>query len=150
MGHDLYKSSQKARNLFELANKILEFNICDIMFDGSEEELKKTNVTQPAIFIHSTILSSCMNTSAEMVAGHSLGEFSALVAAKAISFEDGLKLVVKRADAMHQACQTCDSTMAAIIGLDASIIEKYCQNAEGIVVPANYNSKTQIVISGET
>jgi len=149
MGHDLYKSSEKAKNLFELANKILEFNICDIMFDGSEEELKQTNVTQPAIFIHSTILSSCMNTSADMVAGHSLGEFSALVAAQAISFEDGLKLVVKRADAMHQACQTSDSTMAAIIGLDASIIEKYCQNSKGIVVPANYNSKTQIVISGD-
>ena len=149
MGNELYKSSQKAKNLFELANKILEFNICDIMFDGSEEELKQTNVTQPAIFIHSTILSSCMNTAADMVAGHSLGEFSALVAAQAISFEDGLRLVVKRADAMHQACQTCDSTMAAIIGLEASIIEKYCQNSEGIVVPANYNSKTQIVISGQ-
>ena len=149
MGVELYKSSQKAKNLFESANQILGFNICKIMFEGSEDELKKTNVTQPAIFIHSTILSHCMNVSFDMVAGHSLGEFSALVAAQSISFEDGLKLVIKRAEAMQQACQTCDSTMAAIIGLNAETIEEYCQNAKGIVVPANYNSKTQIVISGE-
>ena len=149
MGSELYNSSEKAKKLFELANSTLGFDICKIMFEGSDDELKQTNVTQPAIFIHSTILSSCMNTSFDMVAGHSLGEFSALVAAQAISFEDGLKLVVQRADAMQQACQTSDSTMAAIIGLDASIIEKYCQNSEGIVVPANYNAKTQIVISGD-
>tara|TARA_B100000427_G_scaffold199335_1_gene165728 strand:+ start:1437 stop:2312 length:876 start_codon:yes stop_codon:yes gene_type:complete len=149
MGSELYNSSEKAKKLFELSNSILGFDICKIMFEGSDDELKKTNVTQPAIFIHSTILSSCMNVSFDMVAGHSLGEFSALVAAQAISFEDGLKLVIKRAEAMQKACQTCDSTMAAIIGLNAEIIEEYCQNSEGVVVPANYNAKTQIVISGE-
>lgn len=149
MGHNLYQASEKAKKLFESANNILDFNICKIMFEGSEEDLKKTNVTQPAIFIHSTILSNCINMSPEMVAGHSLGEFSALVAAKVISFEDGLKLVKKRAEAMHQACQKGDSTMAAIIGLDASIIEEYCSKSEGVVVPANYNSTSQIVISGD-
>jgi len=149
MGYDLYKSSPKAKKLFELSNKILDFNICKIMFEGSDEELKKTNVTQPAIFIHSAILAHCMDMSADMVAGHSLGEFSALVAAKAITFENGLKLVLTRAEAMHKACQEYDSTMAAIIGLNAETIEKYCQKTHGIIVPANYNSINQIVISGE-
>ena len=151
MGYDLYKSSQKAKKLFELSNKILDFNICKIMFEGSDEELKQTNVTQPAIFIHSTILASCINNfKPDMVAGHSLGEFSALVAAKSLSFEDGLRLVLKRAEAMHLACERDDSTMAAIIGLDAKIIEKTCSEQQGVVVPANYNSLHQIVISGDS
>ena len=149
MGYDLYQSSKKAKDLFELANQILNFNISKIMFEGNENELKETNVTQLAIFIHSVILSECLDFSPKMVAGHSLGEFSALVSAKSISFEDGLKLVQKRAEAMHVACQQNDSTMAAIIGLDPAIIEKYCQEQNGIAVPANYNSSNQIVISGE-
>jgi len=149
MGYDLYKSSTNAKKLFALANKIVGFNIAEIMFKGTEEELKQTNVTQPAIFIHSVILSECLNIYPEMVAGHSLGEFSALVAAQSISFKDGLKLVLKRAESMHLACQTCESTMAAIIGLDGDKIEKYCKEQTGIVVPANYNSPSQIVISGE-
>jgi [acyl-carrier-protein] S-malonyltransferase len=149
MGHDLYQSHQKAKKLFELANKLLEFDICKIMFEGSEEDLKQTNVTQPAIFIHSIILANCItNLNPDMVAGHSLGEFSALVAAKSLSFEDGLKLVMARAEAMHIACENNDSTMAAIIGLEAHVIEKICNDEKGIVVPANYNSSTQIVISG--
>tara|TARA_A100001011_G_scaffold397016_1_gene496700 strand:+ start:1411 stop:2289 length:879 start_codon:yes stop_codon:yes gene_type:complete len=149
MGHDLYLSSEKAKKLFELSNKILGFDICKIMFDGSEEELKKTNVTQPAIFIHSVILSKSINKDPDMVAGHSLGEFSALVASNSISFEDGLLLVSKRAKAMYDACQACDSTMAAIIGLEDTIVESICQEQKGVVVPANYNSPNQIVISGE-
>ena len=150
MGHDLYQSSKKAKDLFELANNILNFNISKIMFEGTEEELKKTNVTQPAIFIHSVILSKCLDETPNMVAGHSLGEFSALVASKSISFEDGLTLVLKRAQAMHSACKKANSTMAAIIGLEADIIEKICLENPGIVVPANYNAPNQIVISGET
>ncbi len=149
MGYDLYQSSKKAKELFELANKILDFDISKVMFEGTEEELKKTNVTQPAIFIHSVILSNCIKDLPTMVAGHSLGEFSALVGAKAISFKAGLKLVIKRAEAMYLACETYNSTMAAIIGLDSNIIEKVCSDTKGIVVPANYNSPTQIVISGE-
>jgi len=149
MGHDLYQSSKKAKDLFELANSILGFNMSKIMFEGTDDELKQTNITQPAIFIHSAILSECIHIQPDMVAGHSLGEFSALVSAKAISFEDGLQLVVKRAKAMQLACETTNSVMAAIIGLDGSIIEKCCDDHTGIVVPANYNSPNQIVISGE-
>ena len=150
MGFDLYKKSAQAKSLFQISNKILNFDIAKIMFDGSSEDLKQTNVTQPAIFIHSTILAKCINRfTPDMVAGHSLGEFSALVAAKTLSFNDGLKLVMKRAELMHIACQANDSTMAAILGLESNIIEKTCENNEGIVVPANYNSPNQIVISGE-
>ena len=149
MGYDLYKSSQKAKKLFELGNLILNFNIAKIMFEGSEDDLKQTNVTQPAIFIHSVIMSKCLNQIPDMVAGHSLGEFSALVCAKTISFEDGLQLVLERANAMHLACEKSNSTMAAIIGTEAKLIEKICADEEGVVVPANYNSPQQIVISGE-
>ena len=149
MGQELYNNSKFAQELFELANEILEFPITDIMFGDNAELLNETKVTQPAIFIHSAILSECMHIKPDMVAGHSLGEFSALVSAKAISFEDGLQLVVKRAEAMQVACKTTNSAMAAIIGLDGSIIEKCCDDHTGIVVPANYNSPNQIVISGE-
>tara|TARA_B100000902_G_scaffold395257_1_gene453456 strand:- start:1537 stop:2412 length:876 start_codon:yes stop_codon:yes gene_type:complete len=149
MGYDLFNSSQTAKDLFQSANDILDFDISKIMFEGSEEDLKKTKVTQPAIFIHSVILSKCVDLSPDMVAGHSLGEFSALVAANCISFEDGLKLVSQRAEAMQIACDECDSTMAAIIGLDCKIIEKICLEHSDIVVPANYNSANQIVISGK-
>ena len=149
MGYDLYRSSQKAKKLFELGNLILNFNIAKIMFEGSEDDLKQTNVTQPAIFIHSVIMSKCLNQIPDMVAGHSLGEFSALVCAKTISFEDGLQLVLERANAMHLACEKSNSTMAAIIGTEAKLIEKICADEAGVVVPANYNSPQQIVISGE-
>ena len=150
MGYDLYQKNEQAKNLFQTSNKILNFDIAKIMFDGSSEDLKQTNVTQPAIFIHSTILATCINGfTPDMVAGHSLGEFSALVAAKTLSFNDGLTLVMKRAELMHIACQKNDSTMAAILGLEANIIEKTCENIKGVVVPANYNSSNQIVISGE-
>ena len=149
MGFDLYQKNEKAKSLFQTANDILNFDITNIMFQGSEDDLKQTNVTQPAIFIHSTILATCINDfMPDMVAGHSLGEFSALVAANAFSFEDGLKLVMKRAELMHIACQEHNSTMAAIIGLDIEIIKKVCAETDGIVVPANYNSPGQIVISG--
>jgi [acyl-carrier-protein] S-malonyltransferase len=149
MGYDLFKSSKESKNLFHHANKILNFDIAKIMFEGSKEDLTKTNVTQPAIFIHSIALSKCTNLSPDMVAGHSLGEFSALVASKTLSFEDGLKLVSKRAEAMQTACDDIDSTMAAIIGLDCKVIEKVCNEHNDIVVPANYNSSNQIVISGK-
>ncbi|MAQ70269.1 MAG: [acyl-carrier-protein] S-malonyltransferase [Flavobacteriales bacterium] len=150
MGLDLYEKNEKAKSLFHAANDILKFDITKIMFEGSEEDLKQTNVTQPAIFIHSTIVATCMNNVIpDMVAGHSLGEFSALVAANALSFEDGLKLVRKRAELMHIACQEHDSTMAAIIGLDTETVNKVCRETNGIVVPANYNSPGQIVISGD-
>ncbi|MAZ58504.1 MAG: [acyl-carrier-protein] S-malonyltransferase [Flavobacteriales bacterium] len=149
MGFDLYQKNEKAKSLFHTANDILKFNITKIMFEGSEEDLKQTNVTQPAIFIHSTILAKCINNfMPDMVAGHSLGEFSALVATNVLSFEDGLKLVMKRAELMHIACQEHSSTMAAIIGLDTETINKTCELTDGIVVPANYNSPGQIVISG--
>jgi [acyl-carrier-protein] S-malonyltransferase len=149
MGFDLYQKNEKAKSLFHTANDILKFDITKIMFEGSEEDLKQTNVTQPAIFIHSTILAKCINNfMPDMVAGHSLGEFSALVATNVLSFEDGLKLVMKRAELMHIACQEHNSTMAAIIGLDTEIINKTCELTDGIVVPANYNSPGQIVISG--
>lgn len=151
MGKDLYESSEVAKELFNKANEILGFDITKIMFEGTEEELKQTKVTQPAIFLHSTILAVCLgeNFKPEMVAGHSLGEFSALVANKTLTFEDGLKLVSQRALAMQKACEAVPSTMAAILGLDDEIIEKICAEYPGVVVPANYNSPGQLVISGE-
>ncbi len=150
MGKDLYDNNPVARELFERANAILGFRITDIMFSGSDEQLKETKVTQPAIFIHSVILSKCIdNFNPQMVAGHSLGEFSALVAAGAMSFEDGLKLVSARAMAMQKACEITPSTMAAVIGTDDSTVERICAEAPGTVVPANYNCIGQLVISGE-
>ena len=153
MGKDLYESNAKAKELFDKANEILGFDITKIMFEGSAEELKQTKVTQPAVFLHSVISAICLGDEfdAEMTAGHSLGEFSALVAAGALSFEDGLKLVSKRAMAMQKACEAAPSTMAAIIGLSDDVIEKVCTevSSEGnIVVPANYNCPGQLVISG--
>ena len=150
MGKDLYDNNPVARELFERANAILGFRITDIMFSGSDEQLKETKVTQPAIFIHSVILSKCIdNFNPQMVAGHSLGEFSALVSAGAMSFEDGLKLVSARAMAMQKACEIAPSTMAAVIGTDDSTVERICAEAPGTVVPANYNCTGQLVISGE-
>ena len=150
MGKDLYEKSALAREMFEKANTILGFRITDLMFAGTEEDLKQTKVTQPAIFLHSTILAAALvNTfKPDMVAGHSLGEFSALVANKTLSFEDGLVLVSKRAMAMQKACEKTPSTMAAILGLDDKIVEEICASVKEIVVPANYNSPGQIVISG--
>jgi len=153
MGKDLYESNPKAKELFDKANQILGFEITKIMFEGTAEELKQTKVTQPAVFLHSVISAICLGDDfdAEMTAGHSLGEFSALVAAGALSFEDGLKLVSKRAMAMQKACEAALSTMAAIIGLSDDVIEKVCAevSSEGnIVVPANYNCPGQLVISG--
>lgn len=150
MGKDLFDNSTKARELFKKANSILKFAITDLMFNGTEDDLKQTNVTQPAIFIHSVILARLLGEEfkPDMVAGHSLGEFSALVANGTISFEDGLKLVAKRADAMQKACEIEPSTMAAIIGLDDVIVERICDSIDDIVVPANYNSPGQLVISG--
>lgn len=150
MGKPLYDGSEQARAMFQKANAILGFDITDVMFNGSEYDLKQTNVTQPAVFLHSVVLASLYpNFSPDMVAGHSLGEFSALVASGALSFEDGLTLVSKRAHAMQKACEKKPSTMAAIIGLDDATIEKVCKETEGIVVPANYNCPGQLVISGE-
>jgi len=150
MGKDLYNHSEAARNLFEIANEILGFRITDIMFAGSEEDLKQTNVTQPAIFLHSVILAKELKSDfqPEMVAGHSLGEFSALVSAKALSFEDGLRLVSARANAMQRACEIRPSTMAAILGLDDFTVEDICSRVSDVVVPANYNCPGQLVISG--
>lgn len=150
MGKPLYDGSEQARAMFQKANAILGFDITDVMFNGSEYDLKQTNVTQPAVFLHSVVLASLYpNFAPDMVAGHSLGEFSALVASGALSFEDGLTLVSKRAHAMQKACEKKPSTMAAIIGLDDATIEKVCKETEGIVVPANYNCPGQLVISGE-
>lgn len=150
MGKELYDSNPKARELFEKANEILGFRITDIMFEGSDEELKQTKVTQPAIFTHSVVLAKCIEDfNPDMVAGHSLGEFSALVAAGAMTFEDGLRLVSARAKAMQKACEMNPSSMAAILGLEDKIVEDICEKIEGVVVPANYNSPGQIVISGE-
>jgi len=150
MGKDLYEGSPKAKEMFQKANSILKFNITDIMFDGTEEELRQTNVTQPAIFLHSVILAAVLGDDfkPDMVAGHSLGEFSALVANGTLSFEDGLKLVAKRADAMQKACEIEPSTMAAIIGLEDNVVERICDSIKDVVVPANYNSPGQLVISG--
>ncbi|MBR9915774.1 MAG: ACP S-malonyltransferase [Algicola sp.] len=151
MGLDLYENSPLAQELFEKANTILGFPITDIMFEGTAEDLKETKVTQPAIFLHSVILAKTLGDSfqPDMVAGHSLGEFSALVANGTLTFEDGLKLVSQRAQAMQKACELQASTMAAVLGLDDDIVEKVCATTEGIVVAANYNCPGQLVISGE-
>ena len=150
MGKDLYEQSEYARERFENANEILGFRITDIMFNGTVEELKETKVTQPAIFLHSVILASIMgeNFQPKMVAGHSLGEFSALVSTKALSFDNGLRLVAARANAMQKACEIQPSTMAAILGLDDYIVEEICHQISDVVVPANYNCPGQLVISG--
>ena len=150
MGKDLYEKYPLAKEMFEKANVLLGFRITDIMFGGTEEDLKQTRVTQPAVFLHSTVLSAVTgeNFRPEMVAGHSLGEFSALVANKTLSFEDGLLLVSKRASAMQKACEKRPSTMAAIIGAEDKVVEDVCAGITEIVVPANYNSPGQIVISG--
>jgi|WP_299420366.1 [acyl-carrier-protein] S-malonyltransferase len=149
MGKNLYDSSEYARQMFEKANEILGFEITKIMFEGTDEELKQTNVTQPAIFLHSVILASTIQGfKPDMVAGHSLGEFSALVAAGSLSFEDGLKLVSQRANAMQRACEINPSTMAAILNLADNIVEDICAEIDGVVVAANYNCPGQLVISG--
>lgn len=150
MGKDLYEASEEAKELFEQANDILGFRITDIMFEGEAEQLKQTKVTQPAIFLHSTILAKLLgsNFQPEMVAGHSLGEISALTAAGVLAFEDGLKLVSKRALAMQAACEAEPSTMAAILGLENEVVEDICGKIDGIVVAANYNCPGQLVISG--
>lgn len=152
MGNDLYNKSILIKELFEKANSLLGFRITDLMFNGTDEDLKQTRVTQPAIFLHSTILAIHLANSfrPEMAAGHSLGEFSALTACKALSFEDGLILVSKRAHAMQKACEATPSSMAAIIGLEDKIIEETCAEIDEMVVPANYNCPGQIVISGST
>lgn len=151
MGKDLYDSNEECKAMFEKANEILGFRITDIMFSGTEDELKQTKVTQPAVFLHSVILAKAMGEkfAPSMVAGHSLGEFSALVAAKSMNFEDGLKLVSIRANAMQKACEANPSTMAAIIGLDDKAVEEICESiTDHVVVPANYNCPGQLVISG--
>ncbi|MDR0415501.1 MAG: ACP S-malonyltransferase [Prevotellaceae bacterium] len=149
MGKDLYGSSAQGKELFEQANAVLGFRITDLMFEGADEDLKQTKVTQPAIFLHSVILAKTLNSfSPDMVAGHSLGEFSALVAAGAMSFEDGLKLVSQRAQAMQKACEKEPSTMAAILGLADEVVEKVCAEVSEVVVAANYNCPGQLVISG--
>ncbi|MHC5308801.1 ACP S-malonyltransferase [Myroides sp. LJL116] len=151
MGKDLYESNEKAKQMFDKANEILGFRITDIMFEGSAEELKQTKVTQPAVFLHSVILAATLEDfKPEMVAGHSLGEFSALVANGTLTFEDALQLVSKRALAMQKACEVTPSTMAAVLGLEDSIVEEVCNGIDGVVVAANYNCPGQLVISGET
>ena len=151
MGLELYEKSNEAKTLFEEANSILGFPITEVMFGGSDEALKQTKVTQPAIFLHSVILSKTLGSSfhPQMVAGHSLGEFSALVANKTFSFEDGLQLVYKRAMAMQKACELQPGTMAAVLGLEDSLVEDICKKIDGEVTPANYNCPGQLVISGE-
>ncbi len=148
MGKDLYESNEQARELFEKANEILGFRITDIMFEGTAEDLKQTKVTQPAVFLHSVISAIVLGVEPEMVAGHSLGEFSALVVAKALSFEDGLRLVAARAMAMQKACELNPSVMAAVLGLPDEKVEAVCAQIDGVVVPANYNCPGQLVISG--
>jgi len=150
MGKDLYETNDKAKQMFELANEILGFRITDLMFEGTDEDLRRTNVTQPAIFLHSVIRAAVMGDefNPSMVAGHSLGEFSALVAAGAMKFEDGLKLVEQRALAMQEACELERGTMAAVLALDDSKVEAICAETSGVVVPANYNCPGQLVISG--
>jgi [acyl-carrier-protein] S-malonyltransferase len=150
MGKDLYDNSALAKELFEKANEVVGFDIMKIMFEGTDEELKQTKVTQPAVFLHSTILAACLGESfhPDMVAGHSLGEFSALVANKTLKFEDALKLVYQRALAMQKACEVEPSTMAAILGLEDAIVEEICAGIDGVVVAANYNCPGQLVISG--
>lgn len=150
MGKDMYEASDLAKSLFEQANEILGYRITDVMFEGSAEDLKQTKITQPAVFLHSIIKAKMAGEDfkPEAVAGHSLGEFSALVAAGAISFEDGLKLVQQRAMAMQKACEAVESTMAAVLGLEDEIVERVCNAIEEVVVPANYNCPGQLVISG--
>ncbi len=148
MGKELYEGSEIAKALFDSSNDVLGFNIVDIMFNGTAEDLTKTSVTQPAVYIHSVALAKALNKECDMVAGHSLGEFSALAAAGVLNFEDGLRLVSTRANAMQKACDAAPSTMAAVIGLDFDTIEKICNEISEIVVPANYNSPGQLVISG--
>lgn len=151
MGKELYESSAVAKELFDKANQILGFDITDIMFNGTAEQLKETKVTQPAVFLHSVILAKTLeNFTPEMVAGHSLGEFSALVANGSLSFEDGLKLVAQRAMAMQKACEITPSTMAAVLNLEDKVVEDICASIDGVVVAANYNCPGQLVISGET
>lgn len=150
MGKDLYDNSPLAKELFEKANSILGFRITDLMFAGTDEDLKQTKVTQPAVFLHSVIMAKVLGSNfiPDMVAGHSLGEFSALVASGALSFEDGLVLVSKRAMAMQKACEAEPSTMAAVLGLDDAVVEEVCTTIDGVVVAANYNCPGQLVISG--
>ena len=150
MGLSLYENFPEAQKMFEKANQVLGFNITDIMFEGTAEQLKQTNVTQPAVFLHSVILNHVLGEDAkpEMVAGHSLGEFSALVANKTLEFEDALRLVSKRAEAMQKACDTTPSTMAAILGLEDELVESVCADVDGVVVAANYNCPGQLIISG--
>ena len=151
MGKDLYESSEIAKELFDKANEILGFNITEIMFNGTDEELKQTKVTQPAVFLHSVILAKTLpDFKPEMVAGHSLGEFSALVANGTLAFEDALQLVYQRAMAMQKACEITPSTMAAVLNLDDKVVEDICTSIDGVVVAANYNCPGQLVISGET
>lgn len=151
MGKDLYENHAEAKKLFDEADAILGFKITEMMFNGTPEDLKETRVTQPAIFLHSVMMAKVLGNKfvPKMVAGHSLGEFSALVAAGAISFEEGLKLVARRANAMQSACEITEGTMAAILGLDDEVVEKICMETDGVVVPANYNCPGQLVISGE-
>lgn len=149
MGKELFETETIVKDLFEKADSILGFKITEIMFEGSAEDLKRTDVTQPAIFLHSVALALTLGIKPDMVAGHSLGEFSALVAADALGFEDGLRLVVARAGAMQKACEKIPGTMAAVLKMDDNTVERICRETEGIVVPANYNSPGQIVISGE-
>ena len=148
MGRDLYENNAEAKSLFEQANEILGFRITDIMFDGTAEQLKETKVTQPAVFLHSVIMAKALGVKPDAVAGHSLGEFSALVVAGALSFEDGLRLVSKRAMAMQAACEAVPGTMAAVLALPDSEVEKICDDVDGVVVAANYNCPGQLVISG--
>ena len=150
VGKDMYEQSKQARTMFDRANEILGFSITEVMFSGTENDLKQTKVTQPAIFLHSVIMATLMgdNFRPDMAAGHSLGEFSALVACKSLSFEDGLRLVSKRAKAMQKACEAEPSTMAAVLGLEDEKVEEICQSVNGVVVAANYNCPGQIVISG--
>tara|TARA_B100001059_G_C17829467_1_gene583612 strand:- start:2651 stop:3538 length:888 start_codon:yes stop_codon:yes gene_type:complete len=152
MGKNLFEQSDMAKTLFNSANRILGFDITKIMFEGNQDELKQTKVTQPAIFLHSVILAKCLsnNFNPDMVAGHSLGEFSALVANNTLDFESGLKLVAQRAKAMQKACEQSDGTMAAILGLENKIVESTCEEVNGVVVAANYNCPGQLVISGST
>ena len=150
MAKDMYENSAVAREMLEKANEILGFRITDIMFEGTAEDLKQTRVTQPAVFLHSTILARCLpEFMPDMVAGHSLGEFSALAAAGSIEFEEALKLVAIRAEAMQKACESSPGTMAAILALDTTVIENICASCEGVAVAANYNCEGQVVISGE-
>lgn len=149
MGKDLYENNAEAKALFECANEILGFRITDVMFAGTADELKQTKVTQPAVFLHSVILAKVLGVKPDAVAGHSLGEFSALVVAGALSFEDGLRLVAGRAMAMQKCCEECAGGMAAILGLEDDVVERVCAETEGVVVAANYNCPGQLVISGE-